>query len=159
VFVDDRLVAAPSGALILRPATLVAGIGCNRNTPQAEIRAMLCDTLAAAGLAAASLARLASIDLKSDEPGLAGLAQELGVPIEFFNRNEIRRVEGAVPTPSARVEKHVGVKSVCEAAAILAARGGTLIVPKRSTRNVTIAIARIRIGSMSSASGPAASTT
>ena len=48
-----------------------------------------------------------------------------------------------MPTPSARVHHHIGVKSVCEAAAILASRGGTLIVPKRSSRNATVAVARI----------------
>jgi cobalt-precorrin 5A hydrolase len=41
------------------------------------------------------------------------------------------------------VEKHLGVKSVCEAAAILASNQGTLIVPKHTTPNVTVAIARI----------------
>jgi precorrin-4/cobalt-precorrin-4 C11-methyltransferase len=159
--VDDcRLAAAPQ-ALVLRPPTLIAGIGCNRGTPQEEIGALLSGVLASAGLSALSLARIASIDLKSEEAGLLGLAQSLGVPIEFFKRNEIRRVEGGVPTPSARVEKHVGVKSVCEAAAILAARGGALIVPKRATRNVTVAIARIPTGagSMSSGSDPGTPST
>jgi cobalt-precorrin 5A hydrolase len=45
------------------------------------------------------------------------------------------------------VEKHVGVKSVCEATAILATRGGELVVPKRTTRNATVAIARVNFTS------------
>jgi cobalt-precorrin 5A hydrolase len=147
VWVDDRLGAAPAEALILRPPTLVAGIGCNRNTSAAEIRGLLFGTLQESGLAGASLRRLASIDLKADEPGLAALAQELGLPLELFGREAIGVVQDAVPTPSAAVEKHIGVKSVCEAAAILASRGGTLIVPKRSSRNATVAIARINFTS------------
>jgi cobalt-precorrin 5A hydrolase len=47
--------------------------------------------------------------------------------------------------------KHAGVKSVCEAAAILAAHPGTLIVPKHKTHNATVAIARRNF--ISSASG------
>ena len=41
------------------------------------------------------------------------------------------------------VEKHTGAKSVCEAAAILAASNGELIVEKQKTKNVTLAVARI----------------
>jgi cobalt-precorrin 5A hydrolase len=147
VFVDDRLLDAPPGALILRPPSLVAGIGCNRRTAADEIRKLLLATLREAGLSRASLRGLASIDLKADEPGLIALAQELGLPIEFFGRQEINRVGGAVPTPSAMVEKHIGVKSVCEATAILATRGGELVVPKRTTRNATVAIARVNFTS------------
>jgi cobalt-precorrin 5A hydrolase len=147
VLVDDRLLDAPPGALILRPPSLVAGIGCNRRTAADEIRGLLLATLREAGLSRASLRGLASIDLKADEPGLVALAQELGLPIEFFGRQEINRVGGAVQTPSAMVEKHIGVKSVCEATAILATRGGELVVPKRTTRNATVAIARVNFTS------------
>ncbi len=147
VWVDDRMAGAPPGALVLRPRSLVAGIGCNRNTDVAEIRDLLLGTLQAAGLAAASLVRLASIDLKQDEPGLAALARELGLPLQFFSREAIGGVEAAVPTPSAVVAKHIGVNSVCEATAILASRGGSLIVPKRSSRNATVAVARINFTS------------
>ena len=59
----------------------------------------------------------------------------------FFKRQELNQVK-TIENPSAVVEKHVGVKSVCEAAAILATRNGTLVVPKQTTRNVTVAIAR-----------------
>ncbi len=143
VWVDDRISDPPPGALILRPPSLVAGIGCNRNTDAGELRELLMGTLRTAGLAAASLSGLASIDLKKDEPGLSALAQELGLPFYCFGREEIGAVEDAVPSPSAAVAKHIGVKSVCEAAAILASRGGTLIVPKRTSRNATVAVARI----------------
>jgi cobalt-precorrin 5A hydrolase len=142
VWVDDRVASAPPGALVLRPPSLVAGIGCNRNTSVDEIRTLLFGTLQESGLAAASLKRLASIDLKGNEPGLIALAQELGLLLKLFGREELGAVQDAVPTPSAAVEKHIGVKSVCEAAAILASRGGELIVPKRSSRNATVAIAR-----------------
>ncbi len=142
VWVDDRTIDPPEGALVLRPASLVAGIGCNRNTGAGEMRELLLATLQAEDLSPASLARLASVDLKADEPGLAALAAELALPVDYFSREEIRRVEADVPTPSARVRHHIGVNSVCEAAAILASRGGTLIVPKRSSKNATVAVAR-----------------
>ena len=141
VFVDDYLLDLPDSVLVLRPATLVAGIGCNRNTPLEEIKGLLNETLKKNKLAGASIDRIATIELKSDEPGLIELAKTLNVPIEFFDREKLGQVEG-VQSPSAMVEKHIGVKSVCEAAAILASQMGSLIVPKHKTPNVTVAIAR-----------------
>jgi cobalt-precorrin 5A hydrolase len=141
IVVDDKQIDLPANVLILRPATLVAGIGCNRNTPMEEIRVLLNETFNKYQLAGTSLNRIATIALKADEPGLIDLAKTFKVPIDFFSREELGRVED-IQTPSAMVEKHVGVKSVCEAAAILASQMGTLIVPKQTAPNVTVAIAR-----------------
>ena len=151
IVVDDRVAAAGRRTLLLRPRSLVAGIGCNRNTPKKVLKNALFDALDRFRLAPASLAALASIDVKSDEPGLLALASELNLPLRFFSGEQLKAA-GAVPNPSAVVRQHVGVESVCEAAAILGARLGRLIVPKQRTTDTTVAVARI--GSMSSASGP-----
>ena len=142
VYIDDVVTDLSSTILILRPPTLVAGIGCNRGTDPQEISAHLKKVLESHGLAPTSLKCLASIDVKNDEAGLIEVAESLELPLVFFNREQLSQVKG-VENPSPIVEKHVGVKSVCEAAAILASRGGTLIVPKQSTQNATVAIARI----------------
>ena len=156
VYIDDVRFDLPPQVLVLRPASLVAGIGCNRNTGAQEIKSLLDDVLDANHLVASSLKCLASIEVKADEDGLIGLADQLDRPLIFFTRRELNQIK-TIKNPSAVVEKHVGVKSVCEAAAILAARNGTLIVPKQTTRNVTVAIARIDFSS--SASDRAAPTT
>jgi cobalt-precorrin 5A hydrolase len=155
IYVDDVAIDLPPGVLVLRPASLVAGIGCNRNTGTDEMRALLEKVLETNNLVPTSLKCIASIDVKSDESGLVTLAENLNLPLILYNRQELNQVK-TIQNPSLMVEKHVGVKSVCEAAAILAARDGALIVPKHSTRNVTVAIARIDFSS--SASDPAAST-
>lgn len=142
VYIDDAINDLPSRTLILRPPSLVAGIGCNRGTDSQEISAHLQEVLESHRLASTSLTCLASIDLKNDEAGLIAVAEGLELPLIFFKREDLNQVKG-IKNPSPVVEKHVGVKSVCEAAAILASRGGTLIVPKQSTQNVTAAIARI----------------
>ncbi|MEE4264055.1 MAG: cobalt-precorrin 5A hydrolase [Desulfobacteraceae bacterium] len=142
IYIDDVIAELPSGALILRPPTLVAGIGCNRDTDAREISAHLAEVLESQGLASSSLKCLASIEVKNNEAGLIEVSESIGKPLVFFTREELNRVKG-IKNPSTVVEKHVGVKSVCEAAAILASRDGTLIVPKASTQNVTVAIARI----------------
>ena len=142
IFVDDIIVDLPPEVLVLRPASLMAGIGCNRNTAMEEMKALLADVFETHNLAPSSLTSLASIDVKSDESGLLSLAENLNLPLIFYNRQELNQVK-EIKNPSIVVEKHVGVKSVCEASAILTARGGALIVPKQSTKNVTVAIARM----------------
>ena len=142
VYVDDRIADLPEETLVLRPPTLFAGMGCNRGTDMGEMRELLLTVLEENGLALGSLAGLASVDLKHDEVGLLRLTEALNLNIEFFSRDTLSGI-GNIQSPSKMVEKHIGVKSVCEAAAILAAGRGSLIVPKRKTRNVTVAIARV----------------
>jgi len=154
VFADDICQTLSKKILVLRPASLVAGVGCNRNTSADEMRILLAKVLARFNLSELSLKYLASIDLKADEKGLLMLAEELNLPLKFFNREALNSVK-TIENPSAVVEKHVGVKSVCEAAAILGANQGQLVVPKQNTPNVTVAIARIPF--ISSESAPAAS--
>ena len=99
VYVDDRIAAVPEGALILRPRSLVAGIGCNRNTRPEEMKALLFDTLHGSGLARASLRSLASVDVKADEVGLAALAEELDLSAGILRSRADRAVaeRGAHP--------------------------------------------------------------
>ncbi|MDM8514998.1 cobalt-precorrin 5A hydrolase [Desulfobacterales bacterium HSG16] len=147
IYIDHRTAELPEKTLVLRPKTLFAGIGCNRNTDKKEMRSLLSDVLARNSLSPGSLAGLASIDLKSDEKGLIELGEELDLPISFFEKDRLNSVK-KIETPSDTVEKYVGVKSVCEAAAILAAGNGRLIVPKQKTPNVTVAIA-VKMSSIS----------
>jgi cobalt-precorrin 5A hydrolase len=146
VIIDDRLVMTGPCDLMLRPGTLVAGIGCNRGTEKQEIRDLLFETLEQNRLAKKSLAFIASVDVKQDETGILDLADELNLPLRFFSRDELNTVKN-IETPSLTVEKHMGVKSVCEAAAILGSDRGTLIVPKRKSTNATVAVARMNCSS------------
>jgi len=142
VFIDDAVTDLPAQTLVLRPKSLVAGMGCNRGTSMEEMKSLLYQVLDEFRLSPASLRGIASIDIKADEPGLLELAKDLELPVVFYDKEELNKVKN-IKNPSAMVEKHTGAKSVCEAAAILSAKRGKLIVPKHSTRNVTVAIARI----------------
>lgn len=141
VFADDVIADIPPNTLILRPKSLIAGMGCNRNTEKTEIKELLFEAFHKFQLSPNSLAGIASIDLKKDETGLIAVAEELKVPLYFFSKEELETVKN-IKNPSKIVKKHIGVSSVCEAAAILGADRGNLIVPKHSAKNVTVAIAR-----------------
>jgi len=141
ICVSDEVVAVPENVLVLRPRSLAAGIGCNRNTPKEEMETLLKKTLVQHNLSLNSLKTIASIDIKNDEQGLLALGADLNLPLVLFAKDELNAARG-IENPSAMVATHTGAKSVCEAAAILAADQGTLIVPKQKSKNATVAIAR-----------------
>ncbi len=139
IWVDWHLKSLPRGGLLLNPRCLVAGIGCNRGTSADEIAGLIRQVLSDEGISIQSLRALATVDMKKDETGLIEAAARLGIHLVFFSREQIENVD--VPHPSLIVKRHMGVKSVCEATAILCAGKGRLIIPKRKSRNATLAVA------------------
>ena len=141
IFISDRIGDVPRPAVIYRPPSLVAGVGCSRGAKAGEILALLDRSLREAGLSKMSVASLVSIDVKSDEAGLLEAAKELGLPLRFYAAEELSAME--VPNPSRVVEGAVGTPSVAEAAAL--ASGAELLVQKRKSGNATIAIGRLPV--------------
>ena len=141
VLCSDEMINISRETLILRPLSLFVGIGCNRNTSSFEIKNFLKKTFNDLLLSMKSIKFLASSDIKQDEKGLIELADEMDLQIKFYNKDQLNSVK-TIQNPSAMVEKHIGVKSVCEAAAILASKNGKLVVPKMKKGNVTLAVAR-----------------
>jgi cobalt-precorrin 5A hydrolase len=140
VYVGFRERDWPPGWLRLRPRVLIAGMGCHKGTPASELVHFLQESFKQAGLALLSLKALATIAAKKDEPGLKEAARRLNVELLWFTAEELEKMP--VPTPSAQAARHVGAKSVSEAAALMAARG-ELLIPKRKGANATVAVARL----------------
>ncbi|POX46034.1 precorrin-3B C(17)-methyltransferase [Streptomyces sp. Ru71] len=127
--VTDRAITAGEREVLLRPPTLVAGVGASKGAPVDEVLALVETALAEAGLSVRSLAELATVDAKAGEPGIVEAAERLGVPLVTYPAEELAAVE--VPNPSDAPLTAVGTPSVAEAAAL--ARGGELLVPKRKS--------------------------
>ncbi|MHB1595813.1 MAG: precorrin-3B C(17)-methyltransferase [Streptosporangiaceae bacterium] len=143
IVVTDRVVPLDDQTVVLRPPSLVAGVGASRGVTAAEVLDLLDETLAAAGLSSASVIGLATVDVKADEPGLLAAASERGWPLLTHPAAALAAVP--VPTPSPVVLAAVGTASVAEAAAILSAGElGELVVAKRKSARATVAIGRIR---------------
>ena len=145
LMITDRLLSAPNGSpwrVVYRPPTLVVGIGCSRGATEDEIGATIDLALEQGGLARASLAHVATIDRRHQEPGLRAYAARLGLAVSAFSAQELAQVV-SVPTPSEVVRQAVGTPGVCEPAALLASGAAELLVPKVKTGRVTAAIARI----------------
>ena len=134
--------------------TIALGLGCDRNTPLATVKAAIDQALALCQASLDDVNAVASIDLKADEPALLQLAAEQGWDIRFYPAQELAQVD--VPNPSETVRKHTGTPSVSEAAALLAAQPNTPNTPNKTNliiekhrhrgldgRNATVSIARI----------------
>ena len=126
--------------VLYRPPILVAGMGCKRGVPASELRTALETTLREAGLALDSVAALATVDLKADEPGLQTLAAELNVPLKIIEQTELATLPADQFSPSAAQEKFdlPGVAEPC--AVVIAGLQGRLVVPKRSFERCTVAV-------------------
>jgi cobalt-precorrin 5A hydrolase/precorrin-3B C17-methyltransferase len=125
----DRLVEAAEREVVLRPPSLVVGVGASKGAPVEEVLGLVEGVLREAGLSAASVAELATVDAKAGEPGLVEAARRLGVPLVTYSAGELAAVD--VPNPSDAPLAAVGTPSVAEAAALV--RGGELLVPKRKS--------------------------
>jgi cobalt-precorrin 5A hydrolase/precorrin-3B C17-methyltransferase len=128
----------PSPSVVLRPPSLIVGVGASRGVSSAEVLALLRESLDEAGLAAGSIAGLTTVDAKADEAGLIEAAEILGVQLTTHTAETLAAVE--VPNPSEVVRSSVGTASVAEAAALIG--GGELLVPKRKSGAATVSIAR-----------------
>jgi cobalt-precorrin 5A hydrolase/precorrin-3B C17-methyltransferase len=127
VRLTDRAVEPGAREVLLRPPSLAVGVGASRGVPVEEVLALVRGALRDAGLSAGSVAHLATVDAKADEPGIVGAAERLGVPLVTYTAGELTDVD--VPNPSGAPLAAVGTPSVAEAAALLG--GGELLVPKR----------------------------
>ena len=141
VLVTDRDVRPRPGEVVLRPQSLVVGVGTSSGAGPAGVRDLVETALAAAGLDPASVGAVATVEAKRHEPAVVRLAGDLGVPLRVLPPSALAVV--AVPNPSPAVQAAVGTPSVAEAAALLAAGpDAVLVVEKRRSGEATVAVAR-----------------
>ncbi|MEV0476426.1 precorrin-3B C(17)-methyltransferase [Streptomyces prunicolor] len=127
--VTDRAVAPGEREVVLRPPSLVVGVGASKGAPVNEVLGLVYDALREAGLSVGNIAELATVDAKAEEPGIVQAAQRLRVPLVTYSAEELAAVQ--VPNPSDAPLAALGTPSVAEAAALVG--GGELLVPKRKS--------------------------
>jgi len=143
IYVDDmRASFEPPPCLVLRPKSLVLGVGCKRGTEAAEIGAAVDKVFEDHNLSLLAVRNLATVELKEDEEGLNELIKKHHWPTVYYSVSDLQ-ASVEVPSPSDKVREHLGVESVCEKAAILSAGAEKLLVPKQILGKVTVAVARV----------------
>ena len=127
--------------VIYRPKTLCLGLGCDAGADFGEAWALVEGSFESAGLSLKSAAALASIDLKAAEEALLQVAEKLGLEPVFYSRDELN-AKGVRSPANPVVEKYTGAVGVSEPSAMLAAGADALVLPKRKSQRVTLAVAR-----------------
>ena len=131
-----------SNSVIYRPPSLVIGIGLHWDTSKQTIKNGITDCLQKFQLSQNSIAKLASIKKPKDVEGLIEVGKEMGIPVEYVDREELAAI--TAPNPSETVKSFEGTSSVSEAAAIKVSRGKLIVEKQKFPPNLTIAIARIK---------------
>lgn len=142
VAITERSIVPPFPiTLILRPRTLVVGVGCRRGIEIDQLENCMMMFLQQCQVSLLSLKALASIDLKADEPALLRLSEKYRLPLHTYSADRLRAADG-IFSHSDRVEQAVGVGNVCERAAVLCA-GGRLLWGKTTYPSVALALAGV----------------
>ena len=121
--------------------TLVIGIGLHWDTPKETIMSGVNETLKKYGLKQNEIARFVSIKKDKDVVGLIELGEEMNIPVEYIDREELATI--TTPNPSKTVKAFEGTASVSEAAAIKSSEGELIVEKQKFPPNLTVAIARI----------------
>ncbi len=134
--VTDRVTDAD---VVLRPPSLVLGIGASRGVSVVELDELVTTTLAQQGLSPRSVSLVATVHEKANEAAILQMCHRTGWSLVTHDAAVLAEVQ--VPNPSRHPLEAVGTPSVAEAAAML---HGDLVVPKTKSAMATIAVSRIR---------------
>ena len=128
--------------LHLVPRITVLGIGCKKGTPAEKIERLVKRVMEQNQLSMHSLAKVASIDLKKEEPGLLEFCGKYGLPLLTYTAEELSGTEHEEELSESEFVKQVtGVGSVCERSALRASGRKRLLQGKTAADGVTLAIA------------------
>jgi cobalt-precorrin 5A hydrolase len=126
----------------LHETMIVAGVGCRRGAPAADIEAAIRAALSRADIAADALDGIATIAAKNAEIGIQEAAKKFGVSVVLVSDADLQAAEPRTHTRSERVREIAGVSSVAEAAALAAAGASArLISPRLVFGSATCALA------------------
>lgn len=128
--------------LYLKRKRFALGIGCRRNAELSQVEEVAEKTMEAAGTDWSAIAAIGTAELKLDEPAILQMAFAHSIPVTGYSAEELNRIE--VPDPSPAAMEKLGIRSVSEAAAILASGGGRLAVRKIKGCGATAALAEMQ---------------
>ena len=123
------------------PQNIFIGIGCKRGVSKEHIIEKLKYAMDKQNLELSAIKMAASAWVKSDETGLLEAMKELDIPIKFFEKEEILKLEDLIEEKSEYVKKTIGVYGVSEPCAFLASSGkGTFLAKKIKLDGMTLSI-------------------
>lgn len=143
LIISDRVLGEDTAkkTVVYRPKSLVIGIGLHHDTGKDTIKDGIETCLRRFELSPRCVAKLISIKKPKDVQGLIDAGREMGIPVEYVDREELAEI--TAPNPSDTVMAFEGTASVSEAAAIKVSEGTLVVEKQKFPPNLTIAIARM----------------
>jgi cobalt-precorrin 5A hydrolase/precorrin-3B C17-methyltransferase len=130
ILITDRLAAAGPATAILRPPSLIVGIEASGGVATEEVLRLVDGALAEAGLSAACVAGIATVESQAGEPGLQKAARERQWPVLTY--------------PASLVGADMIAASAMTGAEAAALAGASeLVLPERTSGSAKVAVARI----------------
>ena len=123
------------------PQNIFIGIGCKRGVSKEHIIEKLKYAMDKQNLELSAIKMAGSAWVKSDETGLLEAMKELDIPIKFFEKEEILKLEDLIEEKSEYVKKTIGVYGVSEPCAFLVSSGkGVFLAKKIKLDGMTLSI-------------------
>ncbi len=133
------------GKLILTPKCYALGIGCKKGTKSSDIEKFVLKILKDNDIPLSDVFSVSSIDLKKNEEGLKEFCGMNRIGFVTYSPDELMKVKGDF-TSSEFVRSKTGADNVCERASVKACgRGGELVVSKRSSNGITVAVSKRKV--------------
>lgn len=130
----------------LIPRNIYLGIGCRSGVEPTKMIQFVTKQLSLLSIHSASIAQIASVDIKSDELAILKTAEHFAVNAIFVEREEIKNLNAAFSS-SAFVESAIGVSAVCEPCAFIAGKKkGAFLLRKTAFEGMTLAVFESEIG-------------
>jgi len=142
ILISDLSDAVPyKQTLKLMPKRFHVGIGARRNIPYDALRDYFLQTLEKESTPLSCVGSISSIDLKKDEEAIIKLAETFGIDFITYPAEQLKVYEHQFEQ-SEFVRKTTGVGNICETAAYISSKEGSMIVGKRANNGITIAVAK-----------------
>ena len=125
----------------LIPKAVTLGVGCRKGKSAEELEQFILKQLEQQHIALESIACVASVDKKKEEPGIIAFCKKYGFVFQTFSPEQLKEVSGEF-TESAFVEENIGVGNVCERAAVCGQKHqpSHIILQKTAENGMTLAI-------------------
>ena len=144
VIISDRILKISEHGLMLRPKSLVIGIGCKKNICFENLEFCVLELLRNYKLSILSVEKIASIGLKQNEPAILKLCEKYNLEFEIIPDDKIKNCKKTFEK-SEFVEKITGLPSVAEACSYLGSDCGEVLTGKVKFSGITLAICRKKL--------------